>query len=75
VTLIARWDEIARRHSERPENQRADIERVVSVYTRIITSQDKVGGMWIETDQVSPVEIAQAISGSYVEQEFGSGDE
>lgn len=62
VTLSASWDEILRRHYGRPENHRSELERVHSVYQKIIENRYVVQGTWIETDNISAAEIASAIA-------------
>ena len=61
VTLTASWDEILRRQDTRPENQRADLDRVRAVYGRINTDRDRVDGKWIDTEDVLPAGVAAAI--------------
>ena len=61
VTLAASWNEILRRHKTRPENQRADLDRVSAVYHRINTAEAKVNGMWIETEGILPEDAAKTI--------------
>ncbi len=61
VTLAASWNEILRRHETRPENQRADLDRVSAVYHRVNVAEAKVDGMWIETEGVLPADAAKTI--------------
>ncbi|MGI6608937.1 MAG: AAA family ATPase [Limnochordia bacterium] len=65
VTLIASWDEVLRRHNKRPENHRAELSRVTSVYQHIVDNRD-IGGVWVNTDSTSAAEIAKKIAARYV---------
>ena len=61
VTLIAPWDTVAERHAGRPENERADLERVRAVYDRIAACQGTGLGLWLDITAMTPAQVAEAI--------------
>lgn len=61
VTLTASWDEVFRRHTQRPINQQADLKRVLEVHKRILCTQAHVQGVCIQTDGKSTDEVVSAV--------------
>lgn len=61
VTLWATWQAVVSRHEARPPNNRADLERVRSIFQRVEASRGAVEGPWIDTSTMTPEEVRDAI--------------
>ena len=61
-TICPSWQEVCRRHQSRPERQRATSDRLRAVYGRVVEARARTEGVWIESDDMTPDQIATKIS-------------